>query len=64
MAEWYGAETTVPDWSKRLRCSECGVIGVSRLLTAGHRSARNRHCGCLTFFQLNQQLKGNWRPLP
>ena len=24
LAERYGAETTVPDWSKRLRCSEGG----------------------------------------
>ena len=29
LAERYGAETTVPDWSKRLVCSQCGSRNVS-----------------------------------
>ena len=28
MAERYGAETTVPDWGKRLVCGQCGSRNV------------------------------------
>jgi len=28
-ARWYGAETTVPAWGKRLVCSKCGSRNVS-----------------------------------
>jgi hypothetical protein len=29
MAERYGADTTVPDWAKRLVCSQCGSRNAS-----------------------------------
>ena len=29
MAERYGAETTLPDWGKRLVCGQCGSRNVS-----------------------------------
>jgi Zn finger protein HypA/HybF involved in hydrogenase expression len=33
MAERYGAETTVPEWSKRLVCSQCGSRHVNMVVS-------------------------------
>ncbi len=33
MAERYGAETTVTDWSERLVCSRCGSRKVDMVVT-------------------------------
>ena len=33
MAERYGAELSVIDWVKRLKCSQCGSRGVDFVLT-------------------------------
>jgi hypothetical protein len=33
MAERYGPETTVPDWSKRLVCSVCGSHDTDMVVT-------------------------------
>ena len=33
MAARYGAETTVPDWSKRLVCSQCGSRHVDMVVS-------------------------------
>jgi Zn finger protein HypA/HybF involved in hydrogenase expression len=32
-ARRYGAETTIPDWAARLRCSKCGSRNVDFVLT-------------------------------
>jgi Zn finger protein HypA/HybF involved in hydrogenase expression len=32
-AQHYGAATTIPDWSKRLVCSQCGSRNVDFVLT-------------------------------
>ena len=37
IAERYGAETTVPDWSKRLVCSQCGSRNVSMVVSGTKR---------------------------
>ena len=37
MAERYGAETTVPDWGKRLVCSQCGSRDVSFVVSGTKR---------------------------
>jgi len=37
MAERYGAETTVPDWGKRLVCSQCGSRNVSFIVSGTKR---------------------------
>jgi DNA-directed RNA polymerase subunit RPC12/RpoP len=33
----YGAETTIPQWGKRLRCSQCGSRSVDFVLTGARR---------------------------
>ena len=40
MAARYGAETTVPEWSKRLRCSECGSRNVNMIAQFAGRLLR------------------------
>jgi hypothetical protein len=37
MAERYGAETTVPEWRKRLVCSGCGSRQVDFVVTGTQR---------------------------
>jgi len=37
MAERYGAETTVPDWGKRLVCSRCGSRNVDFVVSGTKR---------------------------
>jgi Zn finger protein HypA/HybF involved in hydrogenase expression len=37
MAERYGAATTVPDWSKRLACSQCGSRNVDMVVSGTER---------------------------
>ena len=37
MAERYGAETTVPDWRRRLVCSQCGSRNVDMVVTGERR---------------------------
>jgi len=37
MAERYGAETTVPDWRRRLVCSQCGSRNVDMVVTGARR---------------------------
>ena len=37
MAERYGAETTVPDWRRRLVCSQCGSRNVDMVVTGDRR---------------------------
>ena len=37
MAERYGAETTVPDWRRRLVCSQCGSRNVDMVVTGTTR---------------------------
>ena len=37
MAERYGAETTVPDWHKRLVCGSCGSKQVDFVATGDQR---------------------------
>jgi hypothetical protein len=37
MAARYGAETTVPDWGKRLVCSQCGSKEVDFVATGAKR---------------------------
>jgi hypothetical protein len=37
MAERYGAETTVPDWRRRLVCSQCGSRNVDMVVTGTRR---------------------------
>jgi hypothetical protein len=37
MAERYGAETTVPDWGKRLVCSQCGSRNVHMVVSGTKR---------------------------
>jgi Zn finger protein HypA/HybF involved in hydrogenase expression len=37
MAERYGAETTVPEWRKRLVCSACGSRNVDMVVTGTER---------------------------
>jgi hypothetical protein len=39
MAERYGVETTVPDWSERLLCSRCGSRNVD-MVVSGTRGRR------------------------
>jgi len=36
-ARWYGPDTTVPDWSKRLVCSACGSRNVSFVMSGTRR---------------------------
>jgi hypothetical protein len=35
MAERFGAETTVPDWGKRLVCGQCGSSATSNFVMSG-----------------------------
>ena len=37
MAQRYGAETTVPDWSARLVCSRCGSRQIDMVVTGERR---------------------------
>jgi Zn finger protein HypA/HybF involved in hydrogenase expression len=37
MAERYSAETTVPDWRARLRCSQCGSRNVDMVVSGTKR---------------------------
>jgi hypothetical protein len=37
MAERYGAETTVPEWRRRLVCSQCGSHNVDMVVTGERR---------------------------
>ena len=37
MAQQYGAETTVPDWSARLVCSRCGSRQIDMVVTGEGR---------------------------
>ena len=37
MAERYGAETTVPEWRRRLVCSQCGSRNVDMVVTGARR---------------------------
>jgi hypothetical protein len=37
MADRYGAETTVPDWCKRLVCLQCGSRKVDIVVTGTER---------------------------
>jgi hypothetical protein len=37
----YGAETTVPDWSKRLVCSQCGSRNVDFVVSGTKRNPRS-----------------------
>jgi hypothetical protein len=37
LAGRYGAETPVPDWAARLRCSECGSREVDFVITGARR---------------------------
>jgi hypothetical protein len=37
MAERYGAETTVPDWGKRLVCGQCGSRNVDFVVSGTKR---------------------------
>jgi hypothetical protein len=37
MAERYGAETTVPDWRKRLVCGQCGSRNVNLIVSGTKR---------------------------
>ena len=37
MAERYGAETTVPEWRRRLVCSQCGSRNVDIVVTGARR---------------------------
>jgi Zn finger protein HypA/HybF involved in hydrogenase expression len=37
MADRYGAETTVPEWHKRLVCSRCGSRRVDMVVTGTER---------------------------
>ena len=37
MAERYGAETTVPDWRRRLVCSQCDSRDVNMVVTGERR---------------------------
>ena len=37
MAERYGAETTVPDWRRRLVCSRCSSRKVDMVVTGTER---------------------------
>ncbi|HEY1432918.1 MAG TPA: hypothetical protein VGF39_15025 [Stellaceae bacterium] len=39
MAELYGAETPVPDWSERLVCSKCGSRATDMVVTGTRRQA-------------------------
>ena len=36
-ARWYGAETTVPNWRRRLVCSRCGSRDVDMVVTGTER---------------------------
>ena len=36
-AECYGAETTVPDWRKRLVCSKCGSREIDMVVSGERR---------------------------
>jgi hypothetical protein len=36
-ARWYGPETTVPDWHRRLVCSRCGGRAIDFVLTGARR---------------------------
>jgi hypothetical protein len=36
-AGWYGPETSVPDWHRRLVCSKCGSRAVDFVLTGARR---------------------------
>ena len=37
MAARYGAETTVPDWQKRLVCGQCGSRRVDMVVSGAER---------------------------
>jgi hypothetical protein len=37
MAQQYGAETTAPDWSARLVCSQCGSRQIDMVVTGERR---------------------------
>jgi Zn finger protein HypA/HybF involved in hydrogenase expression len=37
MAQRYGPETTVPDWRKRLVCSQCGSHDTDMVVTGTRR---------------------------
>jgi hypothetical protein len=37
MAERYGAETTLPDWSKRLISSQCGSRNINMVVSGARR---------------------------
>ena len=39
MAERYGAETTVPDWGKRLVCGQCGSRNVNFVVSGTERDS-------------------------
>ena len=43
-ARWYGPETTVPDWGKRLVCSGCGNRNVSFVVSGTMSNLRLPHC--------------------
>ena len=34
---WYGAETPVPEWRRRLVCSQCGSRDVNMVVTGTRR---------------------------